>query len=510
MHARPIAAAIFAATIHFSLANDPVNATSRPVDDFPAISSKVEMRTLQNGLRVIVVQRGDAPVVSFHTYVDVGSVDERPGITGIAHMFEHMAFKGSDRIGTTQWSAEKAALEKEEAAFLAWREAADRNDPKAADLKLQFEKASAAALEFVASEEYSTAIEREGGAGLNASTATDATQYYYSLPANKIELWAWLESERFARPVLREFYKERDVVQEERRLRTDSNPLGKMIEEALIAAFENHPYGRPVIGFQKDLEHFSRTEAEAFYKDTYGPSKMVLAVVGRVDPKATFELIERYFARIPGNKPAPSPPEPGPRKPGEKRIEVPLAAQPVYVTIYRRPNARHADDAVYQVIADLLGGGEYSRLQKSVVKTGLGVAAQAGAEFPGGKYSTGFLIFTIPAQGHTIEEVEKVIDGELVRLAKEGPTEAELAGVRERAKMDFLNGIEGNPGLARALAANEAIGGGWRETFTSISRINAVTAERVKAVAAECLIPANRTVVTIRNTQTARPAGAAK
>lgn len=484
-----------------SIGANHLSATGTLGDDFPELSSKVQMTTLKNGLRVIVVRRGDAPVVSFHTYVDVGSVDERPGITGIAHMFEHMAFKGSPRIGTKDWGKEKLALENEEKAYLAWRDAVDNNKPDANKLKETFETARQAALDLVASEEYSTAIDREGGAGLNASTATDATQYYYSLPTNKIELWAWLESERFADPVLREFYKERDVVQEERRLRTDSNPLGKMIEEALIAAFENHPYGRPTIGFERDLIHFSRTEAEDFYKKTYGPSKMVLAIVGNVDPKATFDLVERYFSRIPAANPVPAPSEPGARAPGEKRLEVPLAAQPIYVTIYRRPNARHEDDAVYQVIADLLGGGEYSRLQKAVVKKGIAVACQSGAQFPGGKYSTGFIVFAIPAQGHTVEEIEKAIDAEIVNLIKEGPTEKELAGVRERAKSDFLNEIETNPGLARALSANEAIGGGWKETFRSISKINAVTAERVKAVAAAALIPSNRTVVTIKSTE---------
>jgi predicted Zn-dependent peptidase len=468
------------------------------IDDFPELSAKVHFKTLANGLRVIVVPRGEAPVVSFHTYVDVGSVDERPGITGIAHMFEHMAFKGSRRIGTTNWDLERRALEEEERAYVAFRDAADRGGADAAELKERFESHLRRALDFVASEEYSTAIERNGGVGLNASTSTDSTQYYYSIPTNKIELWAWLESERFADPVLREFYKERDVVQEERRLRTDSNPLGKIVEEALIAAFEHHPYGRPVIGFQHDLEHFSRTEALDFYKQTYGPSKMVIAVVGKVDPARTFALVEDYFLRIPANNPVPGPPPAPPRPPGEKRIDVELAAQPVYVSIYRRPDVLHPDDPVYQVIADLLGGGEYSRLQKAVVKTGIAVTCQAGPEFPGSKYSTGFLIFAIPSTGRTVEDVEKAIDAELEKLAAEGPTEAELAGVRERAKSDFLTSIEGNAGLARALATNEAIGGGWRETFRTVSKINAVTTERVRRVAATTLVPSNRTVAVIR------------
>lgn len=484
----------------------PVTEKTSSVDDFPELSSRVRTRTLQNGLRVIVVSRGQAPVVSFHTYVDVGSVDERPGLTGIAHMFEHMAFKGSSRVGTSDWIAERAALAAEEQTFLAWRDAVRRESPDAETRRAEFDGAHAHALEFVASEEYSTAIERAGGVGLNATTGTDATQYFYSLPANKIELWAWLESERFADPVLREFYKERDVVQEERRSRTDSNPLGKLIEEALIAAFDDHPYGRPVIGFQRDLEHFSRTEAEEFYKTTYGPEKMVLSIVGRVDPEQTFQIVERYFSRIEKNRPNPAPPEPVARITGEKRLEVALPAQPIYVAIYRRPNGRHDDDTVYHAIADLLGGGEYSRLQKSVVKTGIAVACQAGSQFPGSKYSTGFFIFAIPVQGRGVRDVEIAVEEEMQHLIREGPREQELAGVRERAKNEFLYEIESNAGLARLLAHNEAIGGGWRETFQFISKVNGVTASRVREVATALFQKENRTVVTLKPTNDANAA----
>lgn len=485
---------------------NPTFQSSAQAGDFKDLASKVHMRTLTNGLRVLVVSRGEAPVVSFHTYVDVGSVDERPGITGIAHMFEHMAFKGSSRIGSKDWPKEKQLLDAEEKAFLAWREASDARRPDASALKARFEEARAKALELVASDEFSTAIDREGGVGLNATTSTDATQYFYSLPSNKIELWAWLESERFADPVLREFYKERDVVQEERRLRTDSNPIGKLIEESLLKAFEGHPYGRPVIGTQADLEHFSRTEAEEFYRQTYGPTKMVIAIVGKVDVDKTFELVERYFARIPANTPVSSPAEPSPRKPGETRIEVPLQAQPIYVAMYRRPNLRHEDDPVYDVLADLLGGGEHSRLYKAIVKKGIGVACQTIPQFPGEKYSTGFVVFCIPAQGKSIAEAEKAIEAELTRMAKEGPTDEELAGVRLRAKSEFLRGLESNAGLARELARNEAIGGGWRTTFDKLDKISAVTAARVKEVAAKTFVASNRSVATIAPAKSAAEA----
>lgn len=455
--------------------------------EFEALASRVALRRLPNGLRAIVVPRGIAPVASFHTRVDVGSVDEREGITGIAHMFEHMAFKGSRRIGTKNWELERTALEAEEKAYLAWRAARVAEDAQASTLHAQFEQAQEQALALVDSSEYSEAITRAGGVGLNATTSGDSTNYFYSLPSNKLELWAWLESERFDDPVLREFYKEREVVREERRMRTDSSPVGKLVEEALLAAFPNHPYGRPVIGFEADLVKFSRTDAEAFFRRKYSPSNMIVSIVGRVEPERAFETVERYFGRLPAFVPEPSPPEGAPAPPA-RRVEVRLAAQPMLLAMLRRPAGHHPDDPVFHVLADLLAGGPHARLQKALVKTGKAVHAQAISSFPGRKYSNAFTFLVVPSQGVALEEAEQLLWKELERLCREGPSAAELDAVLQRARTEFLMGLVANSGLARELAEFEALGGGWHEMFHQVEHIRAITVDRVRAVASSTFL----------------------
>ncbi|HJZ10757.1 MAG TPA: insulinase family protein, partial [Acidobacteriota bacterium] len=251
---------------------------SQSLADF---EKKVTEFTLDSGLKFIVVERHEAPVVSFFTYADVGSVNEVTGITGLAHIFEHMAFKGSKTVGTKDLAKELALMKKEDGAFERLR--LERVKGRLADakkleqLEQEFEAAKQAAQEWANSKEFDEAVERAGGVGLNASTDSDSTQYYYSLPSNKIELWYSLESDRFVNPVLREFYVEKDVVMEERRLRVESNPTGRLIEEFLAAAYKAHPYGDPTVGHMSDLQSISRAEAEAFFKQHYGPESLIIA-----------------------------------------------------------------------------------------------------------------------------------------------------------------------------------------------------------------------------------------
>jgi predicted Zn-dependent peptidase len=254
--------------------------------DLASFEKRVTVRVLSNGLTVLVCERPEAPVVSFVTHVDVGSAQEVPGITGLAHIFEHMAFKGTDRIGTTDSSAEKRALAKVEEAYAAYEAERGREvgrDPeRVKTLERAWRDAIAEADRYVVREEYTRIIEREGGTGLNATTGADATRYFYSFPSNRVELWAYLESERFLRPVLREFYKERSVVLEERRMRTDSQPVGRLIEQFLAAAFVAHPYHHPTIGWASDLKTVSATDAARFFERHYVPGNMVVAIVGDV------------------------------------------------------------------------------------------------------------------------------------------------------------------------------------------------------------------------------------
>ncbi len=262
-------------------------------EEFREIQSRVSEFTLKNGMKFIVLERRKAPVASFLTYADVGSAQETKGITGLAHLFEHMAFKGTDKIGTKDYARERVALEKVEQAYAALKEE-KRKGPKADLEKLKkleqaFKDAQEEAGKYVAANEFGEAVERAGGRELNATTSADRTNYFFSLPSNQMELWFWLESERFLNPVFREFYKERDVVMEERRL-MESQPVGRLLEEFLAAAYKAHPYGEPVVGHMSDLENLTRADAEAFFRKYYIPSNLIAAVVWDVDPKRLREL----------------------------------------------------------------------------------------------------------------------------------------------------------------------------------------------------------------------------
>jgi len=303
---------------------------------------KVTEFTLANGLHFILIERHDAPVVSFHTYVNVGSVNDPTGQTGLAHMFEHMAFKGTPTIGTKNWPAEKAALDAVERVYNrlnAERNKQQRADPKKVEaLEKELEAAIEKADSFVEPNEYDRVVESNGGLDMNAGTGEDSTNYYYSFPSNRIELWFLLESSRFLNPVFREFYKERDVVREERRMRVESSPTGKLVESAVAVAFAAHPYRVMPGGWASDIESFRRTQAEAFYKEYYVPANMVIGIAGDVNPTQAKQLAQKYFGRLPG-RPLPSPVlTEEPVQEGEKRVAVASPAQPFVVIGYKRPD----------------------------------------------------------------------------------------------------------------------------------------------------------------------------
>src|SRR6185437_2305978 len=277
--------------------------TAAIAQDLASFEKKTSVKTLANGLTVVVCERHEAPVFSFYTLVDAGAAQDPKGETGMAHMFEHMAFKGTTTIGTTDYTAEKVALEKEEQAYQAFqRERLKRvgQDPKKVEeLEKAFIQDQEEADKYVKKNEFGEIIESQGGEDLNATTAEDETSYFYSMPSNRLELWAYLESERFLHPVLREFYQERDVVFEERRMRTDSSPIGRMIEQFLASAYVAHPYRNPNVGWPSDLATLTRTDAQQFFDKYYVASNMTIAVGGDVKPDEVFALAEKYFGRLP-------------------------------------------------------------------------------------------------------------------------------------------------------------------------------------------------------------------
>jgi predicted Zn-dependent peptidase len=478
--------------------------------DLASFERRVTLKTLSNGLTLIVCERPVAPVFSFFIHVDVGSSQEVPGITGLAHMFEHMAFKGTDRIGTTDYAAEKLALEKVEQAYAAYdaerRKRVGRDPARVAALEKAWREAIAAADRFVVKNEFSRIVEGAGGVGMNAFTSHDETGYFYSLPANRLELWAWLESERFLRPVMREFYKERDVVREERRMRIDSRPTGRLFEEFQATAFTAHPYGQPGIGWPSDLDSFSASDATRFYEIHYVPANVVIAVVGDVRASEVVSLAERYFGRWPARPKPPPLRTVEPRQRVEREVLLRERAQPLYIEGYHKPDIRDPDDPVFAVIQDLMTTGRTSRLYRSLVRDKRIAAAAGGFNgYPGAKYPNLFVFYAVPTPGHTTDEVRQAIATEIERLKQGDVSDEELKMVRTRAKAALLRKLDSNLGLAIQLATTQARLGDWRELFRRVDRIGQVTREDIQRVSRRTFRRENRTVGRL---ETLRPAAA--
>ncbi len=463
------------------------------------LENKVVKHTLPNGLRVLILERPNAPVVSFVTWANVGAANEVKGITGIAHLFEHMAFKGTHNVGTKDINAELKAMAKEDETFDAWlaeyRKGSLADQEKLKKLEEIHKEAVDEARQYVKSNELGEAIQFAGGTGLNAGTGYDATIYFYNLPSNKIELWMSLESDRFLNPVLREFYTEKQVVMEERRLRTESQPVGKLLEEFLAAAYKAHPYGEPVVGHMSDLIPLRRERANTFFRTHYTPQNLVLAIVGDVKSDKVIKTLDTYWARIPHGPEREPVVTKEPPQLGQKRIEVEDRMQPIILIGYHRPDGLHKDAAVLDAITDILGQGRTSRLYKSLVKEKkIAVAAIAISGITMGKYPGLFLFLAVPAKDHTNEECEDAMYAEIDRLKNELITPEELTAVKTRAKVNFLRGLDSNSGLAQQLAAAETIYGDYHEMFRQVAKIEAITAEDIQRVAKEYFKKRNRTV----------------
>jgi predicted Zn-dependent peptidase len=455
--------------------------------------------TLGNGMHFIVVQRHEAPVVSFHSYVNAGSVDDPSGETGIAHMFEHMAFKGTETIGTTNYPEERKAMDETERIYDQYD--AERNKGIHADvkklaalqeqLKASMEKANS----YVIPNAYPRIIEENGGVGMNAGTSEDSTDFFYSFPRNRLELWFLLESQRFYDPVFREFYKERDVVREERRMRTESSPQGKLVEALLATAFEAHPYRDSPAGWPSDIENFRLSEAVAFYKKYYVPANITIGIAGDVNPDECKRLADKYFSLLPAG-PLPSGPRTvEPVQQGEKRVEVESPAQPFLAIAYKRPDQNDPDDPVFDVLGEILAGGRTGLLYTDLVRDkqiALGAAAQP--TFPGGKYPGLFLFFAVPNEGHSIQENEKECYDVIEHVKKDKVDAGTLKRVKIKIRADLIRQLDSNSGMAGALASYYVNYGDWRKMFTGIDEIDKVTADDVQRVARKYLIPETRTV----------------
>ncbi|MFM7245214.1 MAG: M16 family metallopeptidase [Planctomycetaceae bacterium] len=493
----------------------------------PVAAQKVEVEefTLPNGMQFLLVPRSDQPnVVSAGWVARVGSVNERPGITGISHFFEHMMFKGTDTIGTrdpardAKYRAEQKAV-RDEINRLTWLRQYDRffrgeiDDPWNPANDTQELRVLRARLDAlikaqqgrgdggpqagtIIKDEFDQVYTKAGGSGMNAFTTYDLTCYFITVPSNKLELWAWMESDRLSDSVFREFYSERDVVHEERRLRTDSTPTGKFEEQFDAMFWASSGYSWPVIGWPSDLNSYTFEQAQDYWNIYYRPGNLVGVLVGDFDPTRAKRLITNYFSRLEPGKTSPPPVVTlEVEQLAEQRMNAVGEVPPSVEVRYHTVPAGHADSYALDMLAEILND-RTGRLYKGLVE-GRGIAAGAQAMSDTRKYA-GLFAVSAQARGEaTPEQLEAAWAEELVRLQKDDIPERELRKVKNRVAAQNYRKLENNMSLLVQLAFAEAVLD-WREINEGPAKYEAVTAADIRRVANRYFKDTNRSVATYR------------
>jgi predicted Zn-dependent peptidase len=484
-------------------------------------------RTLKSGMRLVMVERHEQPTIAFGWMARVGSANERAGITGMAHMFEHMMFKGTKTIGTRDAKRdaelndrqdEVQAKIREEMSILREKqrrgEIADMMDPKARTPRLQealdeFDRLVKEQRELIVKDEMDKIYTQAGGTGLNASTNEDRTFYIVGLPSNKLELWFWIESDRLANPVFREFYSERDVILEERRQTLESRP-GGVVDEAFNAmTWMASPYHWETIGWPSDISQVTREVANQFFATYYAPNNITAVLVGDFNPDTATALAEKYFDRIPANpKGVPEVITLEPKQPAEQRMMAEVDTTPSFQVVFKTVPAVHKDAPALQALAGILGGTAMfqgrpggpggarppsGRLNKSLVLDQK-VATRASAASRGMKLGGTFELDVTPAPGKSPEELEAPLQAEIDRIIKDGVTDDELAHFKNATLVGLYNRLETNAGIRETLAQYLAVGT-VQDFRDALPRVQAVTRDDVQRVAKQYLVKDGRNVL---------------
>jgi len=465
---------------------------------------------LANGMQLLLVERHDEPSVAGGWVAHVGSSNERLGMTGIAHLFEHMMFKGTPTIGTKNYQRDleiiagqeriRDEMRQEERKMRAEYRSGEIDDllkpenktPRYRELEKEFNKLIAEQREILVKSEFDRIYSGEGGSSMNAFTTEDMTAYFVNVPANKLELWMWMESERILHPVFREFYAERDVVFEERRMRTDSTPLGKFQEEFNAMFWESSPYSWPTVGWPSDIPAISKAEADEFYSIYYSPQNISLILVGDFEPAKAEALSRKYFERI----------RRGPKEPpdivtlevkqmAEKRMNAEAEANPQVDILWHTVPFKHRDSYALEILVQLLST-RTGRLYKGLV-LGSGVATEAYADQSSMKWEGYFNAGGEVKEGHKPEEVEVGIYDNIERLKKEEVPPEELQKVKNNFAAGEYRRLSSNFPILMHLIRNDGEGD-WREINEAGPKIQAVTAADVRRVANKYLTKENRAV----------------
>ena len=464
-------------------------------------SDNVKSFSLSNGMRFFVFERHEIPTFAGLIMAKVGSVDEQNGETGLAHFFEHLAFKGTPVIGTRDFVKEKAILDKMD--VIGDRLAAEYLKGEDADPKKitafheQLKEMQKETLQYLVKDEMNKIYSENGGDFLNASTGNDYTQYFVMLPSNRLELWFLMESERFKHPVFREFYSERSVIAEERRMFEDNTPDQSLLEDFYNLAFTIHPYRHSVVGYMEDIQSYTKAKALNFYRTFYIPNNLVAAVVGEIKFEDVKRLAEIYFGDIPRG---PQPPRPlfiEPQQRGERRTKILFDAQPRLDIGYHMPGYRERGNLVLEVIAMILSRGDTSRFRSDLVnEKKLALSAYASENSPGVRYPSLFQIWALPRHPHTTAELEKAIYQHLERLKAEPVKPEELTKVINlaEARLNRSIGFAENVFLAMRIARNVLLYDDLDNEARRVAAMKTVTPQEIMATARQIFSEKNRTV----------------
>lgn len=466
--------------------------------------------TLENGMKFLVVERHDSPRVFAAVMFRVGSVNERPGITGISHFLEHMMFKGTQVLGVSDFETDamyngliEASWEEIRRARGRMEEMARKGRPVPEELAKRhaewmsfYEQLSRDQKSVIVKDDLWERYMRNGGTSLNASTGQDSTQYFVELPANKIELFFWQESDRMTHCVWREFYSEREVVKEERRLSVESTPTGR-IDEAFEAMFwEAHPYSWPVVGWMSDLDNLTPADMEEYYRTFYAPNNAVAVFVGDVNPKRIEKLAQTYFGRIPRGEKAPPPVATRePEQVGERRMVAEADAQPSIEVRWHTVAARHTDEAALMVLEGVLEG-KSGRLYKRLALEKQ-IALETAAETDHRRWAGAFAISAKPREDADPAEVEREALAVVEELKTSPPSEEEIQKAKNQLVARMVQFMRSNLGMAFIVGHAELMGS-WRDVKTQLDAVQGITPQEVSNVAKKYLTSQGRNVLWIR------------
>ena len=484
--------------------------------DFGSIEKRfaknIKRYTLSNGIRVILMKNGITPTIACYLKIGVGASDEPFDEAGTAHFLEHLLFKGTPQLGTKNFNQEKVYLKQ----IFYVGERIDRNQTKLLDplfpknqrqtlqTKINKDKALLKSLQqlvrkFIISEEDSQAYSLAGQVGYNAYTSADVTNYQIQLPKNRLELWAWLESSRLLQPIFREFYIEREIIQEERKMRYDSKPSSLLYELFIKTAFGMSPYGKPVIGFASNISNLRLKNTRRFFESRYIPKKMVITVVGDIQFKESLAIIKKYFKRIQPRESAEFPAIKHEKHKGRKTAELLADHTPYMITGWYKPSVFHKDYTTFEVLNKILTGGVNSRLVKRlVIQDKLVQSIRSYTGIPGEKLNNAHAIFVTPYSEKKYSRVLDVINEEIRKLEKEGPTAEELQRVKVGYYAELISSLESNTGLADSLSYYELMLNDYRYFFKSIKILNQISPEDIQRVLKKYFLEENNITVSIK------------